>query len=65
MDFFLENGYVVVKQAFTREQAAEFTKEMWVRLGMDPDDKSTWNGERIHMPVTKKVRVDEFAPKVW
>ncbi|EKM60449.1 uncharacterized protein PHACADRAFT_246402 [Phanerochaete carnosa HHB-10118-sp] len=65
VDFFMENGYVVIKQAFTREQAADFTREMWVRLGMEPNDKSTWNQERIHMPVTKRVRVSEFAPKAW
>lgn len=64
VDFFLENGYVVIKHAFTKEQAADFTKEMWVRLGMDPKDKTTWNRERTNMPVTKKVYVDEFAPKV-
>jgi hypothetical protein len=65
VEFFMENGYVVIQQAFTREQAAEFTKEMWMRLGIDPHDKSTWTQERIHMPVTKRVRVSEFAPKVW
>ena len=64
VDFFMEHGYVVIKQAFTRAQAADFTKEMWIRLGMDPDDKATWTQERIHMPVTKRVRVSEFAPKV-
>ncbi|KXN83603.1 hypothetical protein AN958_01168 [Leucoagaricus sp. SymC.cos] len=26
---FLEHGYIVVRSAFTREQAAEFTSEMW------------------------------------
>ena len=64
VEFFLENGYVVIKHAFTRDQAADFTNEMWARLGMDPEDKSTWTQERIHMPVTKRVRVSEFAPKV-
>lgn len=63
-DFFLENGYIVIKHAFTREQTEDFTKEMWVRLGMDPEDKSTWNSDKVNMPVMKKVRVDEFAPKV-
>lgn len=65
VDFFMEHGYVIIKQAFTREQAADFTKEMWIRLGMDPNDKSTWTQERTNMPVTKRVRVSEFAPKAW
>lgn len=64
VDFFLENGYVVIKQAFSASQAAEFTKDMWVRLGLDPNDKSTWTQERINMPWHKKVKVADFAPKV-
>ncbi|KAI0081608.1 hypothetical protein K474DRAFT_1252544 [Panus rudis PR-1116 ss-1] len=63
VDFFLENGYVVIKQAFTKEQAAEWTKTMWVRLALDPADKSTWDRERIHMPWHKREKVASFAPK--
>ncbi|KAJ3576134.1 hypothetical protein NP233_g628 [Leucocoprinus birnbaumii] len=65
VDHFLEHGYIIVKNAFTREQAAEFTSEMWVRLGLDPNDKSTWTKDRIHMPWLKRVKVSEFAPKAW
>ncbi|KAI0701564.1 hypothetical protein C8T65DRAFT_269524 [Cerioporus squamosus] len=65
IDFFMENGYLVVKQAFSAEKAAEFTKDMWVRLGLDPDDPSTWDRERIHMPVHKREPVASFAPRVW
>ncbi|KAF5356025.1 hypothetical protein D9756_004201 [Leucocoprinus leucothites] len=65
VDHFLEHGYIIVKKAFTREQAAEFTSEMWTRLGLDPNDKSTWTKERIHMPWLKRAKVSEFAPKAW
>ncbi|TBU23269.1 hypothetical protein BD311DRAFT_92050 [Dichomitus squalens] len=67
VDFFMENGYLIVKQAFSREKAAEFTKDMWVRLGMDPDDQSTWpvDRDRIHMPWHKREPVATFAPRVW
>ncbi|RPD77343.1 hypothetical protein L226DRAFT_458432 [Lentinus tigrinus ALCF2SS1-7] len=65
VDFFMENGYLVVKQAFSKEKAAEFTKDMWVRLGLDPNDPSTWDRERIHMPVHKREPVATFAPRVW
>lgn len=63
-DFFLENGYVVIKQAFTKEVAAEFSRNLWVRLALDPQDKSTWDRERIHMPFHRRVPVSEIAPKV-
>lgn len=60
----MENGYIVVKNAFTPEQAAEWTKTMWIRLNMDPNDKSTWTRERVHMPWHKREPVSSFAPKV-
>ncbi|KAI0706197.1 hypothetical protein BC835DRAFT_15079 [Cytidiella melzeri] len=65
VDFFMENGYVVIKQAFTRGKAAEWMENMWLRLGMDPNDKSTWTKERIHMPVHRREKVADFAPKAW
>ncbi|KAG7450252.1 uncharacterized protein BT62DRAFT_927572 [Guyanagaster necrorhizus] len=64
VDHFLEYGYIVIKDAFTKEKAAEWTKGLWVRLGLDPDDKSTWDRERIHMPVHKREEVTTFSPKV-
>ena len=62
----MENGYLVVKQAFSREKAAEFTREMWTRLGLDPADPETWprDRDRIHMPVHTREPVATFAPRV-
>ncbi|KAK0465302.1 uncharacterized protein EV420DRAFT_1513817 [Desarmillaria tabescens] len=63
VDHFLEKGYIVVKDAFTKEKAAEWAKDLWVRLGLDPDDKTTWDRERIHMPVHNREKVSTFSPK--
>ncbi|KAH7927759.1 hypothetical protein BV22DRAFT_1031378 [Leucogyrophana mollusca] len=40
---------------------------MWVRLGCDPTDKSTWPTEkdRIHMPWHNRESVSTFCPKAW
>lgn len=59
----MENGFIIIKQAFTKEKAAEWTRTMWVRLGLDPNDKSTWDRERIHMPWHRREPVSSFAPK--
>ncbi|KAI0795271.1 hypothetical protein BC629DRAFT_314447 [Irpex lacteus] len=64
-DFFLENGYVVIKEAFTQQKAAEWSQHLWVRLGLDPNDKSTWTRERIHMPWHRREHVSTFSPKAW
>ncbi|KAF8971498.1 hypothetical protein BDZ97DRAFT_1723974 [Flammula alnicola] len=65
VDHFLEFGYIVIKNAFSKEQAAEQIKNIWLRLGLDPNDKSTWGSERIHMPSHNREKVAAFAPKAW
>lgn len=62
---FLEHGFVKIEQCFSGAQAADFTANMWPRLGMSPTDKSTWTAERTNMPWHRKVAVPEFAPKAW
>lgn len=62
---FLEHGYLVIKSAFTPEKAAEWTETLWVRLGLDPNDKSTWDRDRIHMPWHRRETVASFAPTAW
>jgi hypothetical protein len=42
IDFFLENGWLKLSDCFTREQAEGLQENLWTRLGMDPEDKSTW-----------------------
>lgn len=60
----MDKGYVVIKEAFTKEKAAEWTKMVWIRLGMDPNDVSTWNKEKVHMPNHRTAALQDFAPKV-
>lgn len=61
---FLEHGYLVINAAFTKEKAEEWTQNIWIRLGLDSKDKSTWDRERIHMPSHRREEVASFAPKV-
>ncbi|KAJ2920218.1 hypothetical protein MD484_g83, partial [Candolleomyces efflorescens] len=65
INHFLENGYIVVKNAFTKEGAEEWLANLWPRLALDPEDKSTWSKERVHMPAHRRAKVETFAPKAW
>ncbi|KAL2819263.1 hypothetical protein BDW59DRAFT_151561 [Aspergillus cavernicola] len=62
---FLNHGYVRIPKCFTPEKADEWTRDVWVRLGYSPTDKSTWTKERINMPRHQEESVRTFAPKAW
>jgi ectoine hydroxylase-related dioxygenase (phytanoyl-CoA dioxygenase family) len=40
--FWIENGYVVIKQAISREQAAKTASFLWEFEEKDPNDPTTW-----------------------
>lgn len=65
VEHFLQRGYVTIPQCFTREAAQDWLDKIWVRLGYDANDPSTWVEKRIHMPNLEYVEAKEFAPKAW
>ncbi|KAF2738021.1 hypothetical protein EJ04DRAFT_460382 [Polyplosphaeria fusca] len=65
IDFFMENGWIKLENCFSREQAAELQETLWTRLGMDPNDMSTWHTERTNMPWFKSFSISTLAPKAW
>ncbi|KAI1878189.1 uncharacterized protein JN550_000371 [Neoarthrinium moseri] len=64
-EHFLKHGYIRLTNCFTRAQAAEVTSGVWTRLGMSPDDKTTWTKPRVNMPSHRTFDVAEFAPRAW
>ncbi|KAF2026818.1 hypothetical protein EK21DRAFT_73289 [Setomelanomma holmii] len=65
IDHFLEHGWIKLSNCFSKEQAASLQKTLWTRLGMDPEDISTWHTERTNMPFFNEFLVSDFAPKAW
>lgn len=65
IEHFMQHGYVHLTGCFSREQAAEWTRDLWTRLGYSPTDPSTWTQERINMPSHRLVDVQQFAPTAW
>ncbi|KAF9015008.1 hypothetical protein BDQ17DRAFT_1385827 [Cyathus striatus] len=65
IDHFMKYGYIVIKNAFTKEKASEWTQNLWVRLGINPNDTTTWDRERINMPWHRREAVSTFSPKAW
>lgn len=44
---FLEHGWVKIPKAIPPENIEKFAGDMWVRLGMDPNDITTWTEEKV------------------
>jgi len=65
VDHFMERGWVVLRNAVPKETMDKFERDLWVRLNMDPKDKSTWTREELHMPTHIKEHMSKFAPLVW
>ncbi|KAF3769651.1 hypothetical protein M406DRAFT_58906 [Cryphonectria parasitica EP155] len=64
-EHFLNHGWIKIPKAFTKEQAAQMTKNVWTRLGMEPHDKSTWHTIRTNMPSHQTFDAAHFAPRAW
>ena len=62
---FLDHGYVVIKNCFTREDAKPWIDFAWKRLGLDRDDPSGWDEPRMHLPVMNRAEIKDLAPKAW
>ena len=62
---FLERGYVVLNDCFSRGMAEEWIAHAFERLGYDPHDRRSWKQSRVHMPNSHYVRFKEFAPRAW
>ncbi|KAG7117683.1 hypothetical protein HYQ45_015777 [Verticillium longisporum] len=63
-EHFRAHGWLRLTECFTQEQADWVNKDLWSRLGMDPDDKSSWRA-RTHMPAHRSFDAHVFAPKAW
>lgn len=63
--YFLEHGWIRIPKAVPDDIIRQFTENVWVRLGYDPNNKSTWTKEKIHMPRHREIPTPDFMPKAW
>jgi hypothetical protein len=52
LDHFVKHGWIKLSDCFTKEQADNLQENLWTRLGMDPNDMSTW---LVHLTVQTHV----------
>ncbi|ROT35675.1 hypothetical protein SODALDRAFT_328047 [Sodiomyces alkalinus F11] len=63
-EHFVAHGWLRLTDCFTKEQADWVNQDVWTRLGMDPNDKSTW-AQRTNMPCHRTFDASVFSPKAW
>lgn len=61
---FVEHGWVRIPNAIDPKYLS-WADDIWVRTGMDPNDKSTWTEEYLKLPRHREVRCEEFCPTAW
>lgn len=62
-EHFLQNGYIVLRDAVPKAHLRAWQDLAWQRLGYDRDNPDTWEKSRVHLPPSRAVRVREFAPR--
>lgn len=62
---FLTDGYVVLRECFSREAAQRLVDEAYQQLGYSADDPATWEKPLAFLFPGRSVAMREFAPRVW
>ncbi|KXJ85902.1 hypothetical protein Micbo1qcDRAFT_220235 [Microdochium bolleyi] len=63
---FMKHGFVRIPGAIPLDKVDWWTRDVWSRLGADPNDKSTWGDrDRVHMAKHNYIPTSEIAPKAW
>ncbi len=65
VNHFIEKGHVILKGCFSRELAEEWQAFAFKRLGYDPNDSTTWEQPRVHLPSMNRVVIEDVAPRAY
>lgn len=71
LEFWNQNGYIVVKNAISKEDCEDTQKAIWEYLKMDPDNKKGWyerheeqKGLMLNFSDHQTLNRNRFSPKV-
>lgn len=65
IEHFLARGHVILRNCFRLSLAEEWRALAFRRLGCDPEDPTTWQEARVHLPSMNRVAIRGVAPKVF
>ena len=64
-EHFLTHGWIKVENAIDPKYIDQWMKEMWIRTGLDPNDKASWVPEYLHLAHHHQIRNEDFCPGAW
>ncbi|MCX5661090.1 MAG: hypothetical protein NTW19_15495 [Planctomycetota bacterium] len=66
IDFFIEHGYLHIRNAVPREVAVDAVRRQFTAVGMDPEKSETWtDGPMRSFKGTRSWPAAEIAPRFW
>lgn len=65
IEHFIEYGFVVVREAMSKDVCDAAVKDAFERVGYDRHDPSTWVEKKIHLGTSRTQEVKDIAPKAW
>ncbi|BCS22555.1 uncharacterized protein APUU_30780A [Aspergillus puulaauensis] len=65
VNHFLTKGWLCVPGAIKEEYIHKWMQDLWVRVGYDEHDRSTWHSEYLHLPRHREVPAEQFTPEAW
>ena len=68
LEHFLAYGFVHLTNCFDTSPgsvAHRWVRESWSRVGLSPDDPSTWPNDKIALPELETIPVRDFSPRAF
>lgn len=62
---FMNHGFLKLPGAIPLDKCDWWSRNVWNRLGMDRNDKSTWFNEANHMAKQNMIAARDIAPVAW
>ncbi len=62
---FVTEGYIVLRQAFSREDSIVWVRSECARAGYDLDAPDSWKSPYVRIPTERKELVARYAPSAW
>ncbi len=64
-DEFIHQGFIVIKNAFPREDSLAWVRDECAHVGYDVDDPQTWAKEYLRVPTQRQETLQDYSPAAW